>query len=208
MLAVTASPDMTVNMLALKPPGRDPVMAKAAERLNLRVVDEWPPTWSPRDRKRNGYILQPAHDMHDHKLTKANLQRQSRAMINDSYASRKPVIIALDETHIVQNQLGLKDEIEAPLMRGAPICGVWCLIQRGFYITYLAYCSPEWVIIYYDPDVSNQRRYGEIGGVDPKRISATVSQLQTMTGDDGKSTISEALCIRRSGPEMFIIDTR
>lgn len=207
MLAQVISPEMRVHMLATKPKGRDPVMAKAAERLNLRIVSEWPPNYNYKDRQRNGYIIQPDHDMHDHKKTTANLKLHSAAAINDSYASKRPVILDLDETHIIQNQLKLKDEIESPLMRGAPVCGVWCLIQRGYYITYLAYCSPEWMLIYYDPDQANQRRYGEIGGVDPKGVAQLVSNLKTHRGDDGKSTVSEVLCVKRSGPELFIVET-
>lgn len=207
MLAQVISPERRAVLIALKPPSRDPVMGSAAKNLNLRIIEDYPPDWNFRDRKRNGYVVRPEHDMHNPKATNANLQRVSRNVLTHGYASKNELIIVVDETHIVQNTLRLKDELEAPLMRGAPVVAEWNLIQRGYYITYHAYGAPEWVLIYYDPDQTNQRRYGEIGGVDPKYVSQVVSQLRTKRGNDGKSTISEALCIRRSGPEMFIVST-
>jgi hypothetical protein len=212
MLAQTASPERKVHMMAGKPPHRDPVMNKAAERLNLRLVHSWPPPYDLRDgmlKKYNGYVVRPKQGMTDLKADNANLQQNFRATMLHCYGTdpKHPVILVVDECDLVQNKLGLKEELEAPLMRGAPDCSVWCLIQRGFYMSQYCYNSQEWLLLYFDPDERNQKRYGEIGGVDPRWIAHTVSNLKTKRGDDGKSTISEALCIRRSGPECFIIDT-
>lgn len=210
MLAQVCGPDCPAYVIALKPPGRDPQMAAAPKRLNLNLVNEYPSKTRQRiarKRNRNGFVVRPDHVMHDHKATRTNLKRVTGETLNECYASKQECIVVLDETHITQNDLGLKDEIEAPLMRGAPVVSVWCLIQRGRYITYQAYCAPEWMILYFDPDSDNQKRYGDIGGVDPRLIRYIVSRLRTMRGDDGKSTISQALCIRRSGPEIFLIDT-
>lgn len=218
MLAQVVSPELRAHLLAGKPPGRDPVMQKAAQRLNLRTVEEWPPEQlmiPDRVRKvlgmnrHNGYVLRPRQGMENLKDDNENVSRHFRRCMVSCYRSKPeaPVIIVADETHLIQNEYKLKGELEAPLMRGAPVCGVWCLIQRGRYITYLAYCSQEWMIIFYDPDVDNQRRYGDIGGVDPKFVMHLASQLKTKRGDDGRSTVSEAICIKRSGPEVFIVST-
>lgn len=208
MLQYVISPDgIKVIMLAGKPPGRDPVMSAAPDKLNLRRVEEWPPNWNFRDRNRSGYVLQPRHNMEDLRADNAHVGHHFRKAMIDCYRSdpKHPVILDVDETHHVQNEYKLKSELEAPLMRGAPVCGVWCKIQRGRYISYHAYSEAAWVIIFYDPDRDNQKRYADIGGVDPDFILQVVSGLKTRTGDDGKSTISEAMCIRRSGPECFII---
>lgn len=210
MLAQVATPEVPVYMIALKPPGRDPQMAKAPERLHLKLVNEYPDAMTRRIAKArgyNGFVVRPNHVMRDHKATKANLREVTQQVLVECYASKTECIVDIDETHITQNDLGLQDEIEAPLMRGAPVVSVWCLIQRGRFITYHAYAAPEWIIIFYDPDRANQMRYSEIGGIDPRVLLQLAGRLRSKRGDDGKSTVSEAIVIRRSGPELFIVNT-
>lgn len=204
MLARVISPERRTRVLAGKPPGRDHVMGEAADNLNLRITEEWPPAWSHKDRKKNGYVVRPKHSLTDIKADSENLREQFRKTMVDSYASQKDVILVCDETHHVQNEYKLKAELEAPLMRGAPVCAVWMLVQRGRYITYMAYDASDWVLVYNDPDRSNRQRYAEIGGVDPRLVEEILSGLRTGKGANG-NTISECLCIRRSGPELFIV---
>lgn len=217
MLQRVISPQRKALALAGKVPGRDHTMASAGERLGLQYVEEWPPTVVPvvgKQRKApNGYILRP--------LTKpsanvdaenATLTREFRKGMQAAYASQKPIgkpcVLFVDEAHLVQNDLGLKSEYEAPLTRGAPDVAVWSLLQRGRFISYHAYSAPEHLVLFYDPDVSNVRRYAEmIGGVDPGYVTRVVTQLKMYRVRTG-GTISEALYIKRSGPELFIIDVR
>jgi hypothetical protein len=206
MLAQVISPDFQAVLLAGKPPGRDGTMELAAKRLNLKVIEEWPPPWSPRKNK-NGYVLRPHHSMEDFKADNANVAKHFRAAMVDCYRSKKPVILDVDEGFHVQNEYKLRGELEAPLMRGAPIVAVWTLVQRGRYMTYFIYDAPEWILVFKDNDKSNRQRYSEIGGVDPDFIMDVQKSLQTKTihNDGKKSTISEALCIRRSGQQLFIV---
>lgn len=198
-------------LLSGKPPGRDPTMNEAAKRLNLRIVETWPPTPNPYRRMRNGkcrgYILRPYQSMKDLDADNENLQREFRAAMMSNYASTKPVITVVDEAHQVQNDLKLKKEYEAPLMRGAPVNAEWSLIQRGRFMSYHAYCEPEHLFIFHDPDSTNRQRYSEIGGVDPRYISFITQNLNTYTSESG-GTISEALYIRRSGPQLMIVDVK
>jgi hypothetical protein len=90
-------------------------------------------------------------------------------------------------------------------MRGAPIVSQWSLLQRDRYVSYHAYNAPEHIFIFYDPDKANVDRYSEIGGVDPKYVHGLVSNLKTYRTQKG-TTISETLYIRRSGPELLIVD--
>lgn len=205
LLGQSVSPKHKCVILAGKPPKRDRVMTDAAKKLNLRIVDEWPPGYSFKDRKRNGYVLRPHQTLTDLERDHANIQKQYRAALMGNYSSDKPVITVVDEAHHVQNDLKLKREYEAPLMRGAPDNAVWSLIQRGRYMTYLAYDAPEHLFIFFDPDRANQARYSDIGGVDPDYISAIIENLKTYRTNTGQ-TISECLYIRRSGPELFIVD--
>lgn len=205
LLQRTISPKLPVVALAGKPPDRDPTMAKMADVLNLRIVTTWPPDRTFKDRNRNGFVLRPKHSMKDIDADNDNLSREFRKAIMSCYASKKPVILLVDEAHQVQNDLKLKKECESILMRGMPVVSEWSLIQRGFYVTYHCYSAPEHVFIFNDPDKSNQDRYKEIGGVDPGLVGQLVRNLKTYETEAGNS-ISECLYIRRSGPRLMIID--
>lgn len=206
LLRANISPERRAVILAGKPPGRDKTMAEAAQKLNLRIVEEWPPGYRPKDRNRNGYVLRPHHSMRDLKSDNANLQGQFRAALLGNYGNTKqPTITMVDEAHHVQQDLKLKPECEALLMRGAPHAGCWSLVQRGRYVSYQCYDAPEHIFIFYDPDMSNRMRYAEIGGVDPKYVEELASTLKTQRVPSG-GTVSQALYIRRSGPELYIVD--
>jgi hypothetical protein len=69
----------------------------------------------------------------------------------------------------------------------------------------MVYDQAEHLFIFYDPDRDNQRRYSEIGGVDPGELIELSRQLKTTTVADG-STISQALYFRRSGDYLAIVD--
>jgi|SRR5271165_2710549 len=208
MLHQEISPDMQAVLLSAKPPHRDPVMNKAAQQLNLVVIDTWPPTAISRryhkSRKKNGYVLRPHQTLSDLKKDHANVRDNFQAAMMDCYATKEPCIIVHDEAHKIVNIYKLKDEYEAPLMSGLPDNASHSLIQRGRWMPYLSYDAPEDVIIFNDPDLSNQRRYSEIGGVDPRVIISITQGLQTYETDDGH-TISEFLHIKRAGPRLTVV---
>lgn len=202
------SPDEQAIILSAKPAHRDPVMNKAAEQLNLVVVDDFPPSAMARryhkSRKKNGYLVRPEQTLTDIPRDKKHVHDVfSRAMI-DGYSTKERVIVVCDEAHKIVNIYGLKEEYEAPLMSGLPDCAESSLIQRGRFMPYLAYDAPEDIIIFNDPDVSNQRRYAEIGGVNPTAIVTIQSGLKTYETKDGH-TISEFLHIRRAGPRLTVV---
>lgn len=207
LLGSVISHELPCVIFAGKPPGRDKTMAAAAEKLNLRIVEEWPPAPNFGDKKRNGFVLRPRQTLTNIDRDNANLREQYRKALIANYSSTKSVITVLDEAHHVQNDLKLLKEYEAPLMRGAPINAVWSLIQRGRYMSYQAYAAPEHIFMFYDPDKSNRERYSEIGGIDPRQVEYILSTLKTYTVSGGQ-TISEALYIRRSGPRMAIVDVK
>src|SRR5215469_558233 len=120
LLTVSVSPQRRCIILAGKPPGRDHVMENIApQKLNLRVVEEWPPLPSYRDRNRNGYVLRPRQQMKDVDADNAEIESQFRRAILSCYSSKRPVILVIDEAHHVYVDMKLKKEYEASLMRGA-----------------------------------------------------------------------------------------
>src|SRR6266487_4848234 len=193
MLGAVISPDNPCVILAGKPPGRDTVMADAAQKLNLRIVEEWPPTRTLKDRRRHGYVLRPHHTMTDLDRDEQNLREQFRCALISNYASQTPVITVVDETYQVQVDMKLKREAEAALVRGSPINAEWNLAQRGKMISYLCYDAPEWIVIFQEPTSLERQRYAEIGGTDPALVQELVQGLRTYTvaTPHGKGTISE-----------------
>lgn len=205
LLKVTANPNMKAIVLVAKP--ADPTINKWIPRLNMRVVDTWPPGYSPKDRHNDGWILKPHHTLTNVDRDNANLHDNFKPAMYSAYATKisKPKIVLFDEAHHVQNELALKKEYEMILMRGAPRCAAWSNLQRGRFSSYLTYDSPEHMFIFYDPDRANQQRYSEFGGVDAQTMIRLSEQLKTYRVSSG-GTISEALYIKRAGPELYIVD--
>lgn len=211
LLIVCANPDRKALVLHGKIKGRDPVIGEMADELDMRVINQYPPSWKWGDGNRRGFILVP--------LTKttesvdqenAILAGQFRKGIHTNYQNTKhDTITVVDESHQAQETLKLKKDIEGPLMRGAPNAAVWNNIQRGRFVSYHCYDAPEHLFIFYDPDISNQQRYSEIGGVDPQYILQVTKGLQRKTvksnGGKGKATISECLYISRGGPQLMVV---
>lgn len=207
LLSVCISPDRKAVILAGKPDGRDHTMEKAPKLLNMRRISEWPPDPSIRDRNRNGFVLRPlGRASQDSAAEDAKLQKEFGKALRSLYASKRPVIIVVDETAHVYDYLKLKRELEAPLMRGAPVVSCWNLVQRGRFITYHIYNAPEHIFMFQDPDETNVVRYSQmVGGVDPHTVQDLVSNLKTEEVKNGM-TVSQCLYVRRSGPRLAIVD--
>jgi hypothetical protein len=209
LLHVVISPDLKALVLVGKPPGRERTWSdETAKKLNLRVIDRYPPSWDPRDKKRNGWMLRPRHTMTDPAADDAHLREQFRKGIRGAYAtnSKHKMITVVDEGHHVHESMRLKQDCEAPLMRGLPDNAMWTLAQRGRFLSYLCYDAPEDIIIFKDDDEDNQARYGQITGFNRREIIEITSNLRTERVAPSNNTISQALYISRHG-DMCIIDT-
>lgn len=202
---VCANPNDPIVVFAGKPPGRDPVMNFAAEDLNLRIIEQWPPSRLERRLgDRRGWLLRPYQPMDDLETADKNIYEQFRNGLRGLYAAQSPHIVFIDEAYHVQHDLKLEKECNAILTRGMPDIAMWSLIQRGRFVSYHTYSAPEHLFIFNEPNRADRQRYGEIGGVDPEIIESFAEGLRTDRAKDGR-TISEVLYIRRSGPEMCIV---
>lgn len=189
--------------------GRDQTIEEFSARSGMPVVTHFPvrgPIKKQRVKKAQGFVLCPLNKADTTDAENQLLRAEYKKTIHAGYhAPRKaPVIIIADEAHQTQSDLKLMKDCEGPLMRGRPVCSMWSLVQRGRYVSYHTYDQAEWVLIFYDPDRNNQERYSEIGDVDPWQLVELSRQLKTETVADG-STISEAVCFRRSGNQLFIV---
>jgi energy-coupling factor transporter ATP-binding protein EcfA2 len=202
---------MSIVVLHGKIKGRDLTIEKFSKAAKLPISNRFPIStrFKIRHHDRNGIILRPLTKPGENVKEENQLLRENYATaIHKSYHApkSKPVILLVDEAHQTHTDLKLRENCEGPLMRGRPVCGVWSLVQRGRFVSYMVYDQAEWVFIFYDPDRNNQERYAEIGDVDVAEIRYWSSQLKTKTVADG-STISQALVFRRSGNQLFIVDT-
>ena len=203
-------PDIRTVVLHGKIKGRDLTVEKLSRASGFPIVRRFPPRGIRaryRARQANGMILRPLDKpMETTREENALLREQYARAIHAGYHApmKHPVIIVADEAHQTHNDLKLMHECEGPLMRGRPVCSMWSLVQRGRFVSYHVYDQAEHVLIFYDPDRDNQRRYSEIGDVDPTSLVELTRQLKTKTVADG-STISEALYFRRSGNQLSIV---
>jgi len=203
-------PQITGVILHGKIKGRDRTIERLATKSGYPIVTKWPVRGiraKYKMRNSHGAILRPLDKAGSSPEAENELLRgEYKKAIHRSYHApmNKPVIVVVDEAHQTHSDLKLMKDCEGPLMRGRPVCGVWSLVQRGRFVSYHVYDQAEWVFVYYDPDRDNQRRYSEIGDVDSAEIQELSRSLETKSVKDG-STISEALCFRRSGNQLYIV---
>ena len=179
--------------LAGKP--RDKTISEFQKRNDLPIVRAWPPPvvksiWqkAANDEPR-GWVLWPKHSFNPER-DNLEMARQFQRAILDSYRRGNRILIA-DEIVEVQNDLRLKPEVKAVWARGRSMgCGLWSFTQRPAWVDPLAYNSAEHLFLAYEPDAANRKRFGEIGGVDPKLVTELVMDLDKF----------EFLYIRRSDP--------
>lgn len=174
---VTATPELPLILMVMKP--RDKVVDRTIETLNLRKVISWPP---PKvinpfdDTKYRGWALWPKHTF-DPDVDDANMTKQFRAAILDSYKRGDRILMA-DETFGLVQELKLEKPLNAVWTRGASMdCGLWAATQRPAFIPQNAYVQAEHVFMAFDPDLRSRERYAEIGGVNPVMIEHVVSNL-------------------------------
>lgn len=210
LLGEVISPNLPVYSLHGKVRGRDPVVMAVAKKYHLRMVTELPShTRQTYDRKReyNGYVIAPLEKPTTPKEEKAKLHEAFRNAISQNYRTvNRNTITHINEAHQVQAELDLKEDVEAPLMRGGPDNAVWQEAQRGRFLSYHTYSAPEHIFVFLDPDADNRKRYSDFGVLDPRELYYLASNLRTQRSADGR-TISECLYIRRSSGEIYVVGT-
>jgi hypothetical protein len=210
LLGEVISPDHQVYSLHGKIKGRDPVVMSVAKRYRLRMVPALPSASRQqydRKRKYNGYLIVPLEKPGDVSAENTALQDAFREAISQNYRTTgRNTITHINEAHQVQQELKLREEVEAPLMRGGPDNAVWQEAQRGRYLTYHTYSAPEHIFVFLDPDSDNRKRYSDFGCADPKEVYDITSNLRTQRVRDGR-TISECLYIRRGSGDMYVVGT-
>ena len=200
-------PDLRTVTAVPKP--RDPATSRWAGKLGLRVVDQWPPPYRPFS-KPPGYALWPKHLRGaDRDANKKHLSGIFRKMLSEQYWQGNSITVA-DDVYLMAVILDMNDQLEEILTAGGGMnASLWLAGQKpsgtagGGSLTSFAYNSPTHLFIGHDPDERNQKRFSEIGGVDPKLVAQIVAGLR-IHNINGKN-VSEKLYISKAGPYMAVI---
>jgi hypothetical protein len=180
------------------------------KKYHIRMVADLPShTRQKYDAKRgyNGYIICPLEKPTTAKEETIKLHDAFQKAISQNYRTvKRHTITHINEAHQVQAELKLREDVEAPLMRGGPDNAVWQEAQRGRYLSYHTYSAPEHIFVFLDPDADNRKRYSDFGVMDPKELYHLASNLRTQRSADGR-TISECLYIRRSSGDVYVVET-
>jgi hypothetical protein len=182
LLQVTAKPSLPALVLVMKP--RDPTPAAWTRALGFPEEPLWPPKQrAPWAEKPPGWTLWPKHTFNI-ELDNAHLSDQFARALQWAY-QRGNCIVFADEVYGILAELdGLNDELIALWSRGGGMgTGLWAATQRpagsqGHGVPGFMYSNSAHLFLSRDPDSKSRQRYSEIGGIDPKLITAAVLSLK------------------------------
>lgn len=196
---------LLVIVFVMKP--RDATPAAWSKHLGYLEIQTWPPPtrWAWQDPVR-GYTLWPPHTFVV-EVDDANMEIQFRKALEWAYANGDCIVFA-DEVYGMVAELNLTKQLMALWSRGGGMgAGLWGATQRptgtqGKGVPGFMYSNAQHLFLSKDPDAASRKRYGEIGGVDPKLIEAIVMRLKRY----------EFLYINKGdgagGPYLCIIEAR
>lgn len=202
LLEEVATVECPAYVVVSKP--TDPVSSKRGKDLEFRRVSTWPPKTLPKELingKPRGYLLWPKFGDMDRDVDNASeITRDFLAAVYADGARNKHCIIVLDDTYLKAKVLRLDREMTTiHAMAGAMGIGAWTFVQKATgagETTLMAYGAANHVFLFHEPDANYRKRYGEIGGVDPKLVESAVMSLKKY----------QCLYIRRTGKHMCIVD--
>ena len=182
LLDRTCSPELPAVMAVMKP--RDPVPSQWTQRMGFTEVPTWPPAKWPWQNSPRGYTHWPKHSLSSVEADNAHLKKEISRSLNWWYRRGNSIYFA-DEVYGLCAELELQKELIAGWTRaGGMKGGLWCGAQKpsgvqgqGGVPTF-AYNSVSHLFLGHDPDSVNRKRFGEIGGIDPKLVSDIVFSLK------------------------------
>lgn len=203
-----------LSVVSLMPKPADPSTVEWAARLNLRETPVWPPQkkiWDAFEQNRpDGYVLWPKHplDLPPDQRREAVGQVLRKGL--DSQYKRGNSITFVDDAHSAAVLMGLNEYLEEMLVNGrAGGAGAFLALQKPSgtlntgSVSSFAYSSASHIFLGRDNDERNIRRFGEIGGVDPRLVENIVRNLR-MFNVNGHS-VTEWLYVDLRGPYMALV---
>lgn len=204
LLEYCASPELPAYVAVSKPD--DKVSEREGRRLGYRRVTDWPAPKKVNEMwngKPPGYLIWPKFG--DINLDVQRCSEVTARLISDRYTQgvrKKKGILVMDDTMVKSKIMGLDGQMTTMLaMSGAMGIGEWVFVQKptdSGRTAIWAYGASEHLFLTHDPDENNQRRYGEIGGVDPKAVRHALNNLNAY----------EFLYLSRTGKHMCIVGAK
>lgn len=210
LLQATMRKRPSLSYVSLMPKPADPTTAVWSRSLGMRETPVWPPVKKLLSGKPPGYVVWPPHAMG---VPPAQRRQRVgdvlRSALNDQYRKGNSVTL-LDDAHSAAVMMGLNEHLEELLVNGrAGGASAWISLQKpsgsmaSGSVTSFAYSSATHLFLTRDNDERNVKRFGEIGGVDPKRIEDIVRNLRLYRLGD--STVSEILWVNLQGPYLALV---
>ena len=203
--AMRQHPSLTYVSLMPKP--RDPATTAWAKQLKLKEVPEWPPVHHWWQDKPRGYVLWPNHDPSlDAAADREQIAGAMRKCLNHQYWAGNSITFA-DDVHNLAVLHGLNPELETFWTAGRSSgAGLWSANQKpsgtlnSGSVSSFSYNAPVHLFLGRDTDERNVKRFGEIGGVDPREVEGIVRNLNLYNIDG--NNVSEVLYLDKRGPYM------
>ncbi|MGH2866761.1 MAG: hypothetical protein ACRDNK_04215 [Solirubrobacteraceae bacterium] len=203
-----------LQTVTLMPKEHDPATEKWVERLPLEQITDWPPPFNWRRKEIRGYALWPPHLRGVTKdVDRAHLAAIFRRSMNDQFLRGDSITVA-DDGYIHAVILGLNMDMEEFWTAGSGGgAAAWTTLQKpsgtvgGGSVSSFVFNSSSHLFLGHDPVDTNLRRFGEIGGVDPKLVMHVVRNLKMhrVSTPTGMKNVSEKLYISKAGPYMCIV---
>lgn len=156
----------------------DPTVARLTRALGGRVTRRWPPPWWQAWRGEPAFwTLWPRHS-EDFRADKIEHYRTFEAALLDSYNKGNRWIFA-DEVYSLVDELKLAPELVHIWSKGRSMkTAIIGATQRPAMVPRWMYSSAIHLFLWRDNDADARKRYGEISGVDPKRVLALTNGLR------------------------------
>lgn len=176
LIAATATRDLPAVVLAMKP--RDETVSKFSKRHRFRIVRDWPPrpTFTHPGRQA-GYVLWPTHSM-DPDADDERHEAVFRRCLRRTYLDKGDWVVFADEVYSLCEELNLTKDLRRIWTKGRSMgAGLWGATQKPTHVPLWMYNQAHHLFLAYDPDEAAQKRFAEIGGVDPVMVRSIVARL-------------------------------
>jgi len=156
----------------------DPTVARLTRALGGRITRQWRPHWRHNLMGDPAFwTLWPKHTT-EFRADVANHSAVFRDAIIDSYNEGNRWIFA-DEIYSLCAELKLDPELIHVWSKGRSMkCAIIGATQRPAFVPKWMYSSAKHLFLWRDPDADARKRYGEISGVDPRRVLALTDGLR------------------------------
>lgn len=174
LLARSVSEDLTGYLTVMKPMD-ETVTNFLGKHERWRRVLTYPPPPSVA-KKPLGYVVWPHHTK-DPVADEVRHEDIFRRMHRELYVKGN-AIICDDEAVSLVREMKLGPDLVRIWTKGRSIgTGLWAATQRPALVPLEMYDQAEHLFLAFDPDVRNQDRFAEIGGVDPDLVKSVVARL-------------------------------